>query len=249
MDVYDGAKTIAEPTIDAYESDFAICWTLWRGHKRRRIADRHTEMGKPVICMENSWYPNYYQCVLRKDSTECSGVNGAGLYPTDRRFVFSFKKWHQGDEILVCPQRGVTPNDPDISHGMDWVNSIVGRIRQHSERPIKWKANPKHPCVPKDTSDIEIVDRIPENPWCCVVYSSLIAVPLLQTGTPIIADGPQTMYRELSGNLCDIENPPMLNRTKHFNRMMNQLWHSSDIKRGIAFKTLLEYHDKSKSVV
>jgi hypothetical protein len=168
------------------------------------------------------------------------------VHPCDRRFIFSFGKWHQGDAIVICPQRGVTPNDPDISHGQDWADSIVPRIREFSDRPILWKARKERPCLPSDTSDITIVEDIPNNPWCVVVYSSNIAVPLLQAGTPIICDGPTALYKPLTGRLEDIENPPMPSRHEHFNKMMNTLSSRSEINNGTAFTRLLDYHE-SKS--
>lgn len=188
------------------ESDACIAWTMWRGSKRRRVADRHTLSGRPVICMENGWGAGNYQCVLRSWETTSSGVNGAGWYPPPTPHYERLNPNHQGDEILVCPQRGVTPNDPDISHGPEWTNTIVKRIREYSDRPILWKSRPDHPCVPDDTSDITIVDEIPSNPYCCVVYSSLIALDMIQRGTPVVADGEQVMYESVSNSLSDLEN-------------------------------------------
>lgn len=233
--IYDACDEVVS---NPHDADVCIAWTMWRGGKRRRIADQFTESGRPVICMENGWLKHRYQMNLRKPDTQCSGVNGAGTYKMVRFFDFDYEPWHQGEEIVVCPQRGLTPNDPDIAHGQDWADKIVGRIREYSDRPILWKVRPDKPCLPKDQSDITIIEGVPENPWCCVVYSSLIAIDFLMSGTPVVADGEQTMYAEISNQLQHIENLTMPSRDRCFQKMANQQWHINDLRMGM--ETLLE---------
>lgn len=241
-----------------YPFDLIITWTLWKHCHRRYAADEHKKLGGSTLCMENGFLRSihgrpYYQLGWRVGLG--SGINGQGSFPAgdDSRWKawnVDLKPWRStGSHILVCAQRGVRPDDPDITHGSNWPDSVIPRIRAVSDRPIWFRPHPgnKRPCLPKNCKVDRIIDPEKESleqnlkdAWCSVVYTSTAATDSIVNGIPVCYDGPKIMCHELAGRVKDMENPPMLDREEVFSRLAWGQWNLEELASGEAFRHVLQ---------
>lgn len=240
--------------------DLLVTWTLWKDKARYESANEHQRRGGIVLCSENGWLRNtlsipYYQFGFRFGQS--SGVNGQGVFRdggTSRWELWNIqlKPWRtSGDYILVRPQRGLKPNDLEISHGPEWADQIVENIRKYSDRPIWWRPHPgnKRPCLPTKYKVDKILDPHNESlqqhlsrAWCMVVYSSSEAPEALINGVPVCYDGQSIICAEGAGRVKDIENPPMVDREALFQKLAWNMWNKEEIRNGQAFRHILQDH-------
>lgn len=241
-----------------YPFDLLCCWTLWRHTQRRWAADEHYRLGGKTLCSENGFLrtingKRHYQLAWRDGLG--SGINGQGKFPVgdDSRWKdwnVHLKPWRtNGDYILLASQRGVRPEDPDITHGPDWPDHVIPKIRRYTDRPIWYRPHPgnKRPCLPQKHKVDRIIDPHAEsleqnlsNAWACVVYTSTSATDAIVSGVPVCYDGPAIMCKELAGRVKDIENPPCPDREEVFSKLAWGQWSLDEIKSGRAFEHVLE---------
>lgn len=238
--------------------DLIVTWTLWRHTARRLNSDAHQKLGGSVLCMENGFIRSvggrrYYQLAWRQG--EGSGINGQGVFPIgdDSRW----KSWNvrmapwrgNGKHILICAQRGVREHDPDITHGSNWPDTVIEKIRRYTDRPIYFRPHPgnKRPCLPKRKSVDRIIDPHKESleqnlrgAWCTVVYSSTSATDSILAGVPVCYDGESVMCQDLCGRIKHIENPPRGDRDAVLSKLAWGQWNSDELESGEAFRHVLQ---------
>jgi hypothetical protein len=131
---------------------------------------------------------------------------------------------------------------------IDWVQSTVAQIRQHSDRKIIVRPHPRSPIslnipgvevgVPRqivgtyDNFDIDF------NYHCVVNHNSGPAVQAAIHGTPIICDT-SSLAGEISGKFEDIENIKLPDREDWFLKLCHTEWTVSEIAQGIPMQRLL----------
>ena len=236
-----------------------ITWTLWRDSRRSGFADFFSKRNIPIFCMENGWLPDiagrkYFQLARRLG--QGSGINGQGSWPIGdnsrwNSWGIHIKPWRiSGEALLVCPQRGVTPKDPLISHGQEWADDVFMRLRSFSDRPIWWRphSGSARLCVPKTGTPDRIIlakdEDIQEtlkNVHCTVVYSTSVSNISLINGVPVLFEGPRLFAEKLCGRVTkeEVEHPPMPNnRTPTFGAMAWAQWNEEELASGEPFKRL-----------
>ena len=234
--------------------DTVISYTLWQKGSRRKIINRATEAGATVFCLDMGWlrHPSipYWQLAKRDDNSVA--INGWGSFPVGdssrwNNSDFNIKPWRTtGDHILLCANKGDDyKHNPDINHTSEWADEIITLIRQHTDRPIHFRAHPKGKvkCFPlHNTPDViidptETLDQSLENAWCTVVYGSSVASHSILSGVPVIYQSPRIMCRELASNdISTIENPIMPDRQPVLERLIWSQWTEEEIANGTAWK-------------
>lgn len=242
--------------------DLLVTWTLWRYTSRRQCADAHHGIRGTTFCMEHGWIKNidkreYFQLAVRRDMGP--GINGAGDFihgDGDRWKSWGIKidPWRKtGSHVLVCVQRGVRPQDPDITHGADWPDTIYDKIRRYTDRPIHWRPHPGNhrPCLPTHgRKPDKIIDPFRESmeqnlkdAWCVVIYSSTVANEAIIKGVPVLFDGQSIMLQNLARRIKHIENPFVGDRTPELERCAWAQWNTKELSTGEPFRKLLEKYE------
>lgn len=244
---------------DGTSRDLLVIWTLWRHTHRRIAADRHTKIGGTVLCMENAWMPGVGRArmwQLARRVGEGSGINGQGWFRVggpERWWSWGVRlePWRRdGRHVLVCAQRGVKDEDPEITHDSRWPDDVMKRIRALTDRPVLWRP---HPGAPQRQSGVPgrpwpglgILDaREPladamRGAWCMVVYSSTAATEAIVAGIPVLYDGPSIMCQELAGRLDDIDAPPTPDREPVLERLAWAQWTSAELQEAATWRRYL----------
>jgi len=236
-------------------SRLLVTWTLWSHSYKAICANKHASLGGRTLCMENEWVKSplrkYWQLAERVGRTP--GINGWGAIPQIdddgkrwRSFGIQLLPWRKDSDgfILVCPQRGVKDNDPEITHGASWTEEVIKKIRKCSDRPIHWRPHPGAPgkaTLPLQKRGISVVDpRLPlsvavRGAHTVVVYSSTAASTAIISGIPVVYDGPRIMAHELAGGIKDVENPPMADREPVLHKLAYGQWSDDELASGEAF--------------
>ena len=240
-----------------YPWDLLVAWTLWRRTQRRTCADGHIKLGGTVLCMENGFLPmvngvRHYQ--LAKRVGYGSGINGQGETTVGgperwRSWGIRMEPWRtEGRHILVCAQRGVREEDPDITHGAKWPDDVVARLREYTDRPIHFRPHPgnKRPCLPKKGYVDKVIDPSSESlaenlkgAWAAVVYTSTAANECIIRGVPVCYDGPAILCKNIAGRVKQIENPPIMDREAEFEKLAWYQWSHNELRSGEAFRHVL----------
>ena len=166
----------------------------------------------------------------------------------------SLKPWRtSGDHILICLQRhggwsmgGLSP--------VNWVNDIITKIRNYSNRPIVVRT---HPGDKKIKSILTISHRdikISENPsllddfrnaWATVVYNSSPSVASLIEGIPTFVTDPVPEHSQTYGiantDISKIENPVMPDRQHWVEKLAMSHWNFNELKSGEAWQFFRRY--------
>ena len=150
-----------------------------------------------------------------------------------------FKGWSDGDHILLCPSSPtVTQFINDISQD-EWVESVKSELRQHTDRPIKFRNKPRPGNEWWNTS---IKDDL-NNCHCLITNMSLAAVDAVLNQVPVLTHAHNIAYKMSINNLPNINTPYKPGR-KEVEPWLNILSHNQftipEIEDGTAYRILNE---------
>ena len=150
-----------------------------------------------------------------------------------------FKGWSDGDHILLCPSSPtVTQFINDISQD-EWVESVKSELRQHTDRPIKFRNKPRPGNEWWNTS---IKDDL-NNCHCLITNMSLAAVDAVLNQVPVLTHAHNIAYKMSINNLPNINTPYKPGR-KEVEPWLNMLSHNQftipEIEDGTAYRILNE---------
>ena len=150
-----------------------------------------------------------------------------------------FKGWSDGDHILLCPSSPtVTQFINDISQD-EWVESVKSELRQHTDRPIKFRNKPR---PGNEWWDTNIKDDL-KNCHCLITNMSLAAVDAVLNQVPVLTHAHNIAYKMSINNLPNINTPYKPGR-KEVEPWLNILSHNQftipEIEDGTAYRILNE---------
>ena len=150
-----------------------------------------------------------------------------------------FKGWSDGDHILLCPSSPtVTQFINDISQD-EWVESVKSELRQHTDRPIKFRNKPS---PGNEWWDTNIKDDL-KNCHCLITNMSLAAVDAVLNQVPVLTHAHNIAYKMSINNLPNINTPYKPGR-KEVEPWLNILSHNQftipEIEDGTAYRILNE---------
>ena len=150
-----------------------------------------------------------------------------------------FKGWSDGDHILLCPSSPtVTQFINDISQD-EWVESVKSELRQHTDRPIKFRNKPR---PGNEWWNTNIKDDL-NNCHCLITNMSLAAVDAVLNQVPVLTHAHNIAYKMSINNLPNINTPYKPGR-KEVEPWLNMLSHNQftipEIEDGTAYRILNE---------
>ena len=150
-----------------------------------------------------------------------------------------FKGWSDGDHIFLCPSSPtVTQFINDISQD-EWVESVKSELRQHTDRPIKFRNKPR---PGNEWWNTNIKDDL-KNCHCLITNMSLAAVDAVLNQVPVLTHAHNIAYKMSINNLPNINTPYKPSR-KEVEPWLNMLSHNQftipEIEDGTAYRILNE---------
>ena len=151
-----------------------------------------------------------------------------------------FKGWTDNtDHILLCPSSPtVTQFVNDISQE-EWVESVKSELRQHTDRPIKFRNKPR---PGNEWWNTNIKDDL-KGAHCLITNMSLAAVDAVINQVPVLTHSKNVAFNVSINNLPNI-NKPFKPSREIIDPWLNMLSHNQftipEIEDGTAFRILNE---------
>ena len=151
-----------------------------------------------------------------------------------------FKGWTDNtDHILLCPSSPtVTQFVNDISQE-EWVESVKSELRQHTDRPIKFRNKPR---PGNQWWNTDIKDDL-KGAHCLITNMSLAAVDAVINQVPVLTHSKNVAFNVSINNLPNI-NKPFKPSREIIDPWLNMLSHNQftipEIEDGTAFRILNE---------
>ena len=151
-----------------------------------------------------------------------------------------FKGWTDNtDHILLCPSSPtVTQFVNDISQE-EWVESVKSELRQHTDRPIKFRNKPR---PGNQWCNTNIKDDL-KGAHCLITNMSLAAVDAVINQVPVLTHSKNVAFDVSINNLPNI-NKPFKPSREIIDPWLNMLSHNQftipEIEDGTAFRILNE---------
>ena len=209
-------------------------WYVDNGYLTQQI----TRYPEPKIHDYNKTYFRIVKGGLHTKNGKSGSVERLGILEQQGIDV-KFKGWSDGEHILLCPSSPtVTQFINDISQD-EWVESVKSELRQHTDRPIKFRNKPRPGNEWWNTS---IKDDL-NNCHCLITNMSLAAVDAVLNQVPVLTHAHNIAYKMSINNLPNINTPYKPSR-KEVEPWLNMLSHNQftipEIEDGTAYRILNE---------
>jgi hypothetical protein len=209
-------------------------WYVDNGYLTQQI----TRYPEPKIHDYNKTYFRIVKGGLHTKNGKSGSVERLGILEQQGIDV-KFKGWSDGEHILLCPSSPtVTQFINDISQD-EWVESVKSELRQHTDRPIKFRNKPR---PGNEWWDTNIKDDL-NNCHCLITNMSLAAVDAVLNQVPVLTHAHNIAYKMSINNLPNINTPYKPGR-KEVEPWLNMLSHNQftipEIEDGTAYRILNE---------
>lgn len=174
--------------------------------------------------------------------------NGAGRWDTDDgdHRVWNLlkraplKPWREtGGHVLVMPQRGI--GEPGVAQPRGWTDSVVQRLRQCTDRPIRVRTHPgARASYTTPAADLA-------GAWAAVVWASSAGIKALFAGIPVFHES-----RHFFGSAAarfgieDVEDCFTGDRMPMLHDVACAQWSASEIATGEPFARLVALHERTR---
>lgn len=255
----------AAQTVDA---DVAVIQG-WIGMKqaphleqRRRVIETQSSRGKHTLAIDS----NLFGFLDPADRDRYLRYSLNGIFPTTGYYFqreidparwqeiksaygFHERPWRQtGRVILICLQRDGGWSMDGLSV-VSWLDQIIPRIRQQTNRPIVIRPHPGSlrviPDVQARWAEIEIssepsIQQDLDRAWCTVTYNSSPGVASILWGVPAFVTDPQYNRSQAmpfaATDIDQIENPLMPNRSEFYHRLAQCHFATANLADGLAWQ-------------
>ena len=209
-------------------------WYVDNGYLTQQI----TRYPEPKIHDYDKTYFRIVKGGLHTKNGKSGSVERLGILE-QQGIDIKFKGWSDGDHILLCPSSPtVTQFINDISQD-EWVESVKSELRQHTDRPIKFRNKPR---PGNEWWDTNIKDDL-KNCHCLITNMSLAAVDAVLNQVPVLTHAHNIAYKMSINNLPNINTPYKPGR-KEVEPWLNILSHNQftipEIEDGTAYRILNE---------
>jgi hypothetical protein len=209
-------------------------WYVDNGYLTQQI----TRYPEPKIHDYNKTYFRIVKGGLHTKNGKTGSVERLGILEQQGIDV-KFKGWSDGEHILLCPSSPtVTQFINDISQD-EWVESVKSELRQHTDRPIKFRNKPR---PGNEWWNTNIKDDL-INCHCLITNMSLAAVDAVLNQVPVLTHAHNIAYKMSINNLPNINTPYKPGR-KEVEPWLNMLSHNQftipEIEDGTAYRILNE---------
>lgn len=237
-------------------ADVAVIWSVVWGDRMRDnkiVWDHFRGQGKPVIVLEVG--------MLHRDQTWKLGLNGTGLesYPSadfdfnrPYHLGLTLQPWKDsGKDIVIVMQRTDSQQWANQPSADIWLQHIVNRLQQITDRPIVIRPHPRqkvvtpHGCIldqPQrlsQTYDGYNFNNTLQRAWAIINWNSGPGSQSIMAGVPAFV-GSSSLAAPV-GNLdwSQIENPNRPDRNDWLVRVSHTEWTVDEIASGYPLSRLL----------
>jgi hypothetical protein len=242
-------------TIVTVNPDVEILWSaLWSGRMagNQQIFESRKKLGLPTLFIEVGNLVRGKTWRLSIDH-----INGLGQFAnqTDldhrrpQRLGLVLKEFQEKrrDHILIACQHAKSLQWQHMPSMEQWIRDTVGRIRQHSDRPVIVRPHPR--CVFRMQSpEIKMENprkidgsyddfNIDYNYHCVINHNSGPAVQAAISGVPVICDY-TSLAAPVSMDYSQLATPVLPDRTDWFIKLCHTEWTVSEIEQGLPFLRL-----------
>ena len=148
-----------------------------------------------------------------------------------------FKGWSEGEHILLCPSsQTVTQYVNGISQG-EWVEQVKSELRQHTDRPIKFRNKPR---PGNEWWKTDIKDDL-KNCYCLITNMSLASVDAILNQVPVLTHADNVAFDMSINNLPNINTPHKPGRKEvapWLNMLSQNQFTIPEIEDGTAYRIL-----------
>ncbi len=148
-----------------------------------------------------------------------------------------FKGWSEGEHILLCPS---SPTVTQYVNGItqdEWVEQVKSELRQHTDRPIKFRNKPR---PGNQWWQTDIKEDL-KNCHCLITNMSLASVDAILNQVPVLTHANNVAFDMSINNLPNINTPYKPSR-KEVEPWLNMLSHNQftipEIEDGTAYRIL-----------
>jgi len=148
-----------------------------------------------------------------------------------------FKGWSEGEHILLCPS---SPTVTQYVNGItqdEWVEQVKSELRQHTDRPIKFRNKPR---PGNQWWQTDIKEDL-KNCHCLITNMSLASVDAILNQVPVLTHANNVAFGMSINNLPNINTPYKPSR-KEVEPWLNMLSHNQftipEIEDGTAYRIL-----------
>ena len=175
-----------------------------------------------------------------------------------KQMNIKIKPWREKDNhICLFLTRGIGGFSTFGKPCYEWAKETVEEIRKHSDRPILIRSH-RHAGetqqLKEDKKNLDFIlsnykdithtslgetsiyDDL-KNAWACVVYTSTSGAVAMLEGIPMFSTHEACFSHQWSaGNLSDIENPTLKDRTHFITHYANAHWNLEEVKQGMLWR-------------
>ena len=148
-----------------------------------------------------------------------------------------FKGWSEGEHILLCPS---SPTVTQYVNGItqdEWVEQVKSELRQHTDRPIKFRNKPR---PGNQWWQTDIKEDL-KNCYCLITNMSLASVDAILNQVPVLTHADNVAFDMSINNLPNINTPHKPGR-KEVEPWLNMLSQNQftipEIEDGTAYRIL-----------
>jgi hypothetical protein len=208
----------------------------------QQVYEHYRKFNKPVFILEVG---NLIRGTTWRVAV--NNVNGVGIFGESSRpnslNIKLTNRTHYGDSILIACQRGDSlqwNGQPDVNN---WVNNVIAKLREYTQRPIVVRPHPRFPITGlSDNIIVEQPQAIPASydGWdldyqkyhCVVNHNSGPSVQAVINDVPVICDA-SSLAAPMNIAYSEIENPPPKDRQEWFNDLCQKEYLIEEIAAGV----------------
>tara|TARA_Y100001937_G_scaffold111353_1_gene157889 strand:- start:639 stop:1439 length:801 start_codon:yes stop_codon:yes gene_type:complete len=148
-----------------------------------------------------------------------------------------FKGWSEGEHILLCPSSQTVTHYINGITQDEWVEQVKSELRQHTDRPIKFRNKPR---PGNQWWQTDIKEDL-KNCHCLITNMSLASVDAILNQVPVLTHKDNVAFDMSINNLPNINTPHKPGR-KEVEPWLNMLSHNQftipEIEDGTAYRIL-----------
>lgn len=230
--------------------------------QRRRVIETQSSRGRHTLAIDS----NLFGFLDPRDRDRFLRYSLNGIFPTTGYYFqrdTDFSRWQEirsaygfqerpwnnnGSVILICLQR-------DGGWSMDglsviaWLESIIPRMHQLTDRPIVVRPHPGNLGVVTEVQarwpNVEIstsnsIQQDFDRAWCTVTYNSSPGVASILWGVPAFVTDPQATRSQAmpfaATDISQIESPMRPDRTEFYHRLAQCHFATAGLADGLAWR-------------
>ena len=214
---------------------------------RGEVFRRQREKNLDVIVLETG-YINRGDGEHHHYAAGFNGLNGRADFrnknmPDDRARSIELKPWREGGSVVVCGQVPWDASVDSTDHYL-WCQSTVEKLRDYTDRRIKFRPHPlalnaMKPLWGCETSTVPLAEDL-NSAHCVVTFNSNSGVEALIAGVPVVASDPGSMVWSVANrSLISVDVPNKPDRTDWLNSITYAQWNLQEMMEGEAWRHLM----------